>query len=91
MLDMDIVMILRDCDTGKITKYSSGNKISGHFTIEKALEELEALKNECNKIKFYDDDDYNKLRVVTADEKAEDKEDFGSSSIQLKKRQACRD
>ena len=38
MLDMDIVIIFRDIDTGKITQYNSGNGATGRplFTIENA-------------------------------------------------------
>ena len=66
MLDMDIVMVMRDRDTGKLTKYTSGNMIKGHFTLQKALEAIEALNDAGNKIKVFDDDDYAKLRVPSA-------------------------
>lgn len=51
MLDMDILMVLKDCDTGKISLYNSvlrgkegGGDVATFFTIETAMAEIQALR-----------------------------------------------
>ena len=73
MLDMDIFMVLKCRDTGKVTQFESGGCIvkgssnpSGHahFTIEKAKQEIQAWRDQGRVIKEYRVSDYNKLKLV---------------------------
>ena len=61
VFEMDVLIVLRDRDTGKLSQYTSGDKISGHFSLEEVARELENLKGAGTKLKFYDDDDFEKL------------------------------
>ena len=64
MLDMEILIVMRDNDTGKYFHYASGNKRDGHFTWEQTLKDIAALHNKEMTVKFYDDDDYYTLRTT---------------------------
>ena len=42
MLDMDMLIVFKDIDTGKVSHFSSGGHGTGrkHFTIEDAIQEF---------------------------------------------------
>ena len=62
MLDMDILVVMRDNDTEKYYKYMSGNKRKGHFTWEQTIKDIEDLNRKGIAVKMYDDDDYFSLK-----------------------------
>ena len=68
MLDMDMLVVFKDKDTGKITQYTSGCKDGDLFTIEKAMEEINAWRYKGRTIKLYDDNDYSKLKPSKAEQ-----------------------
>lgn len=86
ILDMDILMVMRDNDTGKYYQYASGNSDMGHFTWEESLRDIRALEIKDLSVKFYDDDDYYNLRTTRADPQDDEKEE--TTYTNLKKRQA---
>ena len=61
VFEMDVLIVLRDRDTGRYSQYTSGDKVSGHFSLERAMRELENLKKAGMQLKLYDDDDFAKL------------------------------
>lgn len=64
-LDMDIHMVLKDRDTNRLSQYSSGDQIRGHFTLEQAIKDLKETKDTGRKkVRLYDDDDYQKLNAT---------------------------
>ena len=89
MLDMDLLMVFKDRDTGKITHYMSGGEAGSsgreHFTIEKVINEIQAWKKKGRIIKYYDDGDYNKLRSAKNDS-IEDEDDEECTETPLQKR-----
>lgn len=64
MLDMSIFMVMLDRDTGKYFQYSSGDERTGHFDLERVCMELNQVMGDIKKLKVYDDDDFNKLKVT---------------------------
>lgn len=88
ILDMEMCLIFKDLDTGKITQYTSGDKTREHFTIEKALEEIQEFKTKRRTIKTYDNDDYMKLAHMTNNPGEKDEEDEDCDPSLLVKRTA---
>ena len=66
MLDMDMVIVFRDIDTGKITLYNSGSQDCARnpFTLEDAKNAIDKWKAKKRKIHFFDDSDYAKLKLT---------------------------
>lgn len=87
MLDMDILMVMRDNDTGKYFHYASGNKRTGHFTWERTLSDIQTLRAKDMEVRFYDDDDYYTLRTTKADTQEDEQEQ--TSFNYLRKRPAA--
>lgn len=63
---MDMVIVFRDIDTGKITLYNSGSQDCARnlFTLEDAKNAIDQWKAKKRKIHFFDDSDYAKLRLT---------------------------
>ena len=59
MLDMDMLMVFKDHDTGKVSQYTSGDKKTGRYTLDKAVKDMEEHKAAMKLVKTLDDDDYN--------------------------------
>ena len=62
-----MLIIFKDLDTGKLSQYTSGNHVRGHFTLDKAIEELNAFRARGKVVKTYDDDDYLDLKNTIPD------------------------
>ena len=58
MLDMEMLIIFKDLDTGKLSQYTSGDAVKGFFTIDKAIEDLKAFRAKGKVVKTFDDGDY---------------------------------
>ena len=63
MLDMDVYLMLNDRDQGRLSQYCSGDSNQGHFTIEKATKFLDDFKLSGGQMRFFDDNDYNKVKL----------------------------
>ena len=61
VFEMDVLIVMRDRDTGKWSQYTSGDKTSGHFSLERVTMELDNLRKAGTELKLYDDDDFAKL------------------------------
>lgn len=68
MLDLDMCIVFRDRDTGKVSQYQSGDSRNGHFTLQQALKELEDLKAFGKVAKSFDDDDYYRLKSTAVEQ-----------------------
>ena len=77
MLDMDILMVMKDKDTGRYAQYTSGDKQSGHFDLDQVDGEL---KRVGKKVKILDDDDYKTLSGLTKNLKAASVDDVEAIS-----------
>lgn len=62
VFDMDVLIVLKDRDTGKFSIFESGNDQMGQFSLEKAAQEIESLKASTKQmIKKFDHNDYTDL------------------------------
>ena len=69
MCEMDVLIVLRDRDTGRFQQYSSGSKLTGQFTVEKVQSDIVAHKAVGRKVKILDDSDYGRVRLLSASDK----------------------
>ena len=58
MHDMQMLMIFKDLDTGKLSQYTSGDIRKGHFSPMEALREITDYQFAGKEMKTWDDDDY---------------------------------
>ena len=61
MLDMDMLVVFRDIDTGKITQYNSGrasDNVRPHFTLEVAQNEIKKWTVKKKTVQFLDGSNY---------------------------------
>ena len=75
MLEMDMLVLFKDRDTGKITQYMSGGTGRDAFTIDRAMAEIEAWKAKKRVIKMYNDDDYSQFKSLKTDQLDDDDDD----------------
>lgn len=66
MCNMDILILIRDREMDKIFQYSSGQTADGAelFTIDKAMDSYRRLSQINGKIKFFQDEDYEELKII---------------------------
>ena len=66
MCNMDILILIRDREMDKIFQYSSGQAedVETLFTVDKAIEHYERLKEVNGKIKIFNDSDYEELKIL---------------------------
>lgn len=89
MLDVDMLMLLKDRDTNRLFQYCSGDKVTGHYTFEKAAKEIKEHMVSGKEVRIFDDDDYAKLKRTYRDQtKSEDDNDESSKLPPPKKQQA---
>ena len=58
MHDMQMLIIFKDLDTGKLSQYTSGDDRKGHFSLMEALREITQYRFAGKEIRTWDDDDY---------------------------------
>ena len=67
MVDMDVLIVCKCRDTGKITIYESGDHQDNKFTLHKAIAEIDAWITKGRVIKQYANHDYAKLKLQKND------------------------
>ena len=85
MLDMDVLIVCKCRDTGKVTTYTSGDNDADRFTIEKAMREIEAWTTKGRIVKLYDNSDYEKLRTQKNDQMDEEVEEIEPPQLPRKR------
>lgn len=64
MCDLEIFILLRDPERDVLYQYNSGTAETNLFTIDNALMHLKRLSEIINKIKVFDDTDYDQLKIT---------------------------
>lgn len=89
MCDMDVLVILKDRDSGRFQQYSSGADSATRFTVERALQGIEAHLAQKRKVTKYEDEDYGRFKLKYGLEKDDLDDTTNNLSGQSKKRKAA--